>query len=230
MDLILVAHGTRDPAGAVVVTELADAVRRRLPGIAVRVAYADVREPTVGQVVASVRGPAVLVPAFLASGYHVRVDVPGQVLATGRADVEVSAALGPHPSVVAAVHDRLLEAGWRTGDAIVLAAAGSSDPVAVADVRRAARRLGSRIGAPVRIGYVTTANPRVPDAVGTVRAAGSSAQRIAIAPWLLAPGLFHRSLADCGADLIAEPIGAHPRVVELITRRFRAALQHSTAA
>jgi hypothetical protein len=31
--------------------------------------------------------------------------------------------------------------------------------------------------------------------------------------------LFHQRLADMGADLVSEPIGAHPSLVELVVRR-----------
>lgn len=233
MNLVLVAHGTRDPAGAVLVERLAAAVRRRLGGVPVRVAYADVREPSVGQVLATLRGRAVLVPAFLAAGYHVRVDVPAQIEASGRTDIEVSGSLGPHPALVAAAHDRLTAAGWRPGDAVVLAAAGSSDPLALADVRRAAVLLGARLGTAVRVGYVTTAAPSVPAAVTRARGqlTGRRAMgRVAVASWLLAPGLFQRTLAESGADLVAAPIGVHPRAVELIARRYLDARCYPAAA
>jgi sirohydrochlorin ferrochelatase len=58
----------------------------------------------------------------------------------------------------------------------------------------------------------------VPEAVATCPAGP-----VAIASWLLAPGLFHQRLADMGADLVSEPIGGHPRVVDLIVHRARAA-------
>jgi sirohydrochlorin ferrochelatase len=217
MTLVLAAHGTQDPAGAVVVEEIADAVRRRLPGVRVCVAYVDVRSPSLTEVLRSVDGPAVVVPAFLAAGYHVRVDVPEQVLLSGCSSVVVTPAVGPDPLVVAAVHARLVAAGWRVGDPVVLAAAGSSDPRAVADVHLAARRLSLLTRSAVPVGFITSAQPSVVEAVA------SAGRRVAIASWLLAPGLFHRRLADMGADLVSEPIGAHPRLVDLVVRRALAA-------
>jgi len=205
MTLVLVAHGTRDPAGVRVVHELAGLVRGRLPGVPVEVAFADVHGPTVDTVLASARGPVVVVPAFLAAGYHVRTDLPAQV--DGRA--VITPPLGPAATLVSVLHERLLAAGWRDED-VVLAAAGSADPRALSDVRRVAALLGLRIGRPVRIGYVTTASPHIADV-----AAGS-----AVASWLLAPGLFHRMVAGSGAALVTDPLGAHPRVAGLIARRY----------
>lgn len=209
MTLVIAAHGTRDPAGARVVQEIAERVRALLGEVPVVIAFADVREPDVATVVRSVES-AVVVPAFLASGYHVRVDIPRQV--GGRA--VITPPLGPAPELVAAAHDRLTAAGWRPGDTVVLAAAGSSDPRALADVRRAADLLGDLVGGPVRIGYAATASPRIADVVR------SAPGRVAVASWLLAPGLFHRAVARCGAPVVAAPIGPHPRLAELVAWRY----------
>jgi sirohydrochlorin ferrochelatase len=221
MTLILVAHGTRDPAGARTIASLASLVAARLP-VEVRVAYADVRAPDVTAVLSEVDGPAVVVPAFLSSGYHVRVDVPAQVARSGR-DAVVTPAFGPAPELVSAAYSRLVAAGWRPGDEVVLAAAGSSDPRALAEVAQAARLLASRVGAPVRIGYAT-GSPRIDSVVARSRG------RVAVASWLLAPGQFHRAAAASGAAVVAAPIGAHPAVADLVVARYRQHARHQQHA
>lgn len=215
--IVLAAHGTRDPAGAVVVEELAEEVRSR--GVPVRVAYADVREPDVTTVLDSLGGrPAVVVPAFLASGYHVRADIPAQVAASGHPAVTVAEPFGPAAELLDVACRRLRAAGYRQGDTVVLAAAGSSDDRALADVRRAAHAMATRLETPVRVGYAATASPSVADVAGTARG------RVAVASWLLAPGLFQRRVLDAGADVVADPLGAHPRVADLVLRRYFTAL------
>lgn len=216
MTVVVVAHGTRDPAGVAVAHQLIDAMRARLSGRPVALAFVDVLGPGVREVVASVPGPVTVVPAFLSSGYHVRVDVPREVRATGRNDVIISQALGLHPLLVAATVDRLRAAGWRRGDAVVLAAAGSSDRRAVADIRAAAGRLSGRVSYRVRVGFVATGAPRVVSLVAGLRADGQP--RVAVASWLLAPGLFHSRLGSSGADVVAEPLGAHPLVIERLAQ------------
>lgn len=221
--LVVAAHGTRDPAGPAVLERLMDDVRDQLPGVDVRLSYVDVIEPTLHDVLADVQADGrsgverpVVVPLFLASGYHVRVDVPDAVSATGDRAV-VTPALGADPAIVEAVADRLRAAG-PLPDAVVMAAAGSSDERALAEVESASVQLASLLGRDVATGYVTTAQPAVPDAVAALRSAGHD--RVGIAPYLLAPGLFLRRLAEAGADVVSEPIGVHPRVVDLITHRF----------
>lgn len=128
-DLVLVAHGTRDAAGAATSHRIREAVAAQLPGVHVELAYVDVQEPRVAQVVAA-RAAAgrrvAVVPLLLSMGYHVQVDVLGAV--APHALAATSGALGPHPLLVQALIERLVQGGAKPGDAIVLAAAGSSRP------------------------------------------------------------------------------------------------------
>lgn len=225
--LVLVAHGSRDEAAHTCVGEIADAVRAALSGVPVRIGYVDVRAPTVADAVADLKAAglagAVVVPAFLASGYHVRVDLPEQLHDCDAADGRfvVTPAVGPDPLLARATVGRLAEAGWRLGDAVVLAAAGSSDQAALAEVRTAGRMLAAQVGRKVRVGFVATAVPPVDALVRELRAAGE--RRIAVASWLLAPGIFHTRLESAGADVVAAPLGAHPDVVATIVARYTSA-------
>ncbi|MPZ66953.1 MAG: sirohydrochlorin chelatase [Pseudonocardiaceae bacterium] len=221
MTLVLVAHGTRDPAGVALARRLAATMGARL-------AFVDVLGPALREVLAEVAGPVTVVPAFLAAGYHVHVDVPREVAASGRDDVTVTEALGPHSAVVSAVTTRLGEAGWRRGDAVVLAAAGSSDSRAVADVHAAAQRLSMSTGRRVRVGYLATGTPRLRELVGELRATGR--RRVAVGCWLLAPGRFHRAATDCGADVVAEPLGTHPAVLGRLSELAGSHGRHLVAA
>jgi sirohydrochlorin ferrochelatase len=217
--LLLVAHGTRDPGGAVVTERVAELVRAAI-GVRVAACYVDVRRPTPADALAELGGRCVAVPMFLAAGYHVRTDVPTQLAAFP--EVVLAETFGPDPLLVAAAAQRLIEAGAQPEDAVVLAVAGSSDPHARADSARAARRLGRLLGRPVTLATIAAGGPRVPDAVAALRRDG--ADRVAVASWLLAPGLFQGKLDDSGADAVARPLAEHPSVVELIARRYRTAL------
>jgi sirohydrochlorin ferrochelatase len=226
--LVLAAHGSRDEAAHACVGEITDAVQAALPGVPVRFGYVDVRGPTVADAVAGLPG-AVVVPVFLASGYHVRTDLPAQLAACGAtADrFTVTPALGPDPLLAGAARARLAEAGWRYGDAVVLGAAGSSDQAALAEVRASGRMLAAEVGRKVRVGFVATAAPTVATLVGGLRAMGE--RRIAVASWLLAPGVFHTRLGEAGADVVAAPLGAHPDVVAALVARYGSAARSVAA-
>lgn len=223
---MLVAHGSRDPAGAACVQDIAAAARRRLPVTDVRVGFVDVRRPSVADALDGVPD-AVVVPAFLAAGFHVRTDLPAQLARAGTdsSSYRLAPALGPDPELVGVAAARLAQTGWRPGDAVVLAAAGSSDPRALVDARTAAWLLRVLVGRRVRVGFVATAAPRVDALVAGLRAAGES--RVAVASWLLAPGVFARRLDGCGADVVAEPLGPHPGVVDAVVARYTATLAGS---
>lgn len=212
MNVVLVAHGTRADAGTRVSERLADALRQRLPQRRVELAFADVRRPTIAEALDRLSGDTVLLPAFLARGYHVRVDIPEQV--AHRRGIMIADALGPAPELVAAAADRLRHASRRTDLPVVLAAAGSSDSVALADIQVAARRLEDHLGRRVSVGHVTGDGPSVDEMVAR--------EPCVVASWLLAPGLFHRWVAASGAVAVSDPIGVHPLLVDLLVRRVHA--------
>lgn len=232
MSTLLVAHGTRNPAGVAMIGDLATAMSERL-GHRVRVAFVDVLGPTPSEVLAVLPDdePVAVVPAFLARGYHVRRDLPGHVAAAAHPNAHVTPALGPSPILALALADRLREAGARPGDAIVLAAAGSSDARAIADVEQTARLLAAEWGKPVAIAFAAPSptDPAYPAVAEVVAATRPSSRRVAVASLLLADGLFQRRLADSGAEVVAAPLGVHPRIVSLACSRVLEA-QRPTAS
>ena len=223
--LVACAHGTRNPTGRRLIAELALAARRLRPGLVTTAAFVDVQPPTVVDVVASLAAEgraAVVVPLLLSGGYHVHVDIAGAVAAHPPA--VAARPLGPDERLVEVLADRLLEAGADPGDAVVLAAAGSSDPRAVADVERTAALLQRGRSGPVTCGYGSAATPSVPDAVTAARAAGAS--RVVVAAYLLAPGHFADRLAAAGADAVTAPLLPDDRIAAVLLDRFDAARPH----
>lgn len=214
MTLVLVAHGTRRPEGLATVTDIAAAVAERVGPVLT--AFVDVLGPNPREVLAGLSGPATVVPAFLASGYHVNTDLPARVRESGHTSAVITRALGPDPAIADVLLARLLEAGWEPGDAVVMAAAGSSDPDAHRDLHRAGSLLAELVGE-VHLGFVATGAPKVCDVVGALKRSG---RRVVVASYLLAPGLFHNRLDDCGADAVSRPLGADERLVALLADRF----------
>jgi sirohydrochlorin ferrochelatase len=254
--LLAVAHGTRHRGGQAQVRALVDQVAARRPDLAVDLTYLDVQQPRLVETVASRRRPTVAVPLLLAAGYHVRADVPAAV--APRPHVSVAAPLGPDPVLTMLLARELWRAdgGLRAGDAVVVAAAGSRDARARADVEVVTAGLAARLTAPadapvregegvgragraggvgavdvcVRTAYVTASEPGVPlvaDVVAELRAAG--ARRVLVGAYLLADGLFYRSLLRSGADVVTPPLGLCPDVVDLVLARYDATVAEGAA-
>lgn len=217
--VVLVAHGTRDARGADTVRRLADRVAAALPSLEVRLAYVDVQEPLVGEVLDDVmtrHDAVVVVPLLLSRGFHVDVDIADAVAA--HPGSRAVAQLGPDPLLA----ERMVQ-GLRALDVtntahVVLAAAGSSRPEAAEDVEAAADQLAQRWDGPVTVAYAAGTPPTVPDAVAAARAAGAAS--VAVASYLLAEGFFHDRLADAGADRVTPPLGDDDAVLAVILSRL----------
>ncbi|MFG1946522.1 sirohydrochlorin chelatase [Nonomuraea sp. NPDC048826] len=222
--LVLAAHGTRSEEGRQTMSALARAVRAARPGHRVELGYLEICAPLLRDVLPAVRGPVVVVPLLLAGGYHVHIDLPA-VLADHRPDAVTAGPLGPHRLLTAALARRLSRAGLRATDAVVLGAAGSSDPAALADVRAAAHRLALRLSRPVTAAFVSAGEPGLAETMERLRS--GPAARVALASYLLAPGFFHSRLADAGADLVSAPLGADPDVAALTWHRYDEALRRT---
>lgn len=229
MSLILVAHGTRRPDGVAMIGDLAARVGA-LTGCTVQVAFVDVLGPTPSEVLSScaAAGPAIVVPAFLSRGYHVRTDLPVHIAASGHPQVTVTRALGPSSAITQILAAQLVKSGWCSGDSVILAAAGTSDRRARADLHHVAAALSSVIGSPVDVGFAATGDPDVRTAVNNVRR--RDARRVVVASYLLADGLFQERLHACGADLVTQPVGTHPGLARLIANRFLGAVPQQSGS
>lgn len=227
MSLILTAHGTRRSAGVAMIGDLAARVGELLDRN-IAVAFVDVLGPTPSEVLSTLHArsdPAIVVPAFLSRGFHVRADLPAHIEASGHPNVLVTPALGPGPGIARIIYQNLLETGWHYEDSVVLAAAGTSDRRARADLDLAATLLSTLTGSPVELGFAATGTPTIRDAVANARRRG--ARRVVVASYLLADGLFQERLDACGADLVTRPLGTHPGVARLVADRFRDAAASS---
>ncbi len=233
--LLLVAHGSRDPRHAATVRELAAAVRRLRPGTRVEAAFLDHCGPDVDHVVGALAGAGarevVAVPLLLTAAFHARTDVPAVLAATrerhpGQA-LRQAGVLGPSPLLLEALERRVAQTAPaldRASTAVVLAAAGTSDPAALAVVEGVARRWRASGGwRDVRPAYASTALPRTDDAVRALRAEG--ARHVLVAPYVLAPGRLPDRITSAAAtaDFLTPVLGAAPEVAALVVRRYEAA-------
>ncbi len=237
--LVAVSHGTRSTTGRRTVAQLRLAVAAQRPGVRVLAAHVDVQKPALDDVVArlAAEGTAhVVVPLLLSTGYHVRSDVASAVRAARAlgAASRAAAALGPDDALVEVLLDRLAAAGGRDDDALVVLAAGSLAARAVADVEAVLEAVRARRppgAGPVTAAYSSAQTPTAAQACADLRAAHPG-RRVAVAPYLLAPGVFSQRLAgllDEGlADVVAPTLcddgDVDPRLAALALRRYDEAL------
>jgi sirohydrochlorin ferrochelatase len=223
--LLAVAHGSRHPAAQEAVAVLAGQVRRLAPVLRVRVAFVQHAQPSLASELAAAGAHTVIVPLLLSGGYHQSNDLANAATASG---ARLAGPLGPDPLLVTALAGRLDEAGVPAGTPVVLAAAGSSDPSAAADAGRQAELLAERLDAPVTAAFATAARPRVDEAVARLRA--RTGRPVAVATYLLAPGVFHDQLRQAGADWVTAPLGGHPALAGVVIDRYRAASRRPALA
>lgn len=223
--LLAVAHGSTYPAAAATTAALLRQVERLAPVLDVHVAFVQHAAPALADALDAAGPDVVIVPLLLSSGYHLSTDIRGAVTAVdaaitaGLTGPRVAGPLGPDPLLVTALAARLAQAGVPAGTPVVLAAAGSSDPQAAAEVQAQADLLADELGVPVAAAFAAAGRPTVPDAVADLRA--RTGGPVAVATYLLAPGEFHDGLIASGADWVTEPLGDHPAVAALIIDRYR---------
>lgn len=231
--LLILAHGSRDLRSVIATRDLTRAVAAARPGLPVRHAFLDLSYPRALPVLAELRGrPVVAAPLLLTAAYHSRVDVPAVLAEAAHAlpglSVRAADVLGPDPRLLDGLIRRL---GGARFDAVVLAAAGSSDPRAIQTVQGMATALGERYGVPARAGFASAARP-VGDAVRSLHAAG--AERVAVASYFLAPGLLYdRAVAmarEAGAVTVAKPLVDAPELVDVVLSRYDAVAAAPAAA
>lgn len=222
--LLAVAHGSRNPAAAEVIGQLAGQVRRLAPVLDVHVAFLGHAEPSLPAELDAAGTGAVIVPLLLSSGHHLSADIAA---AASSARARVAAPLGPDQLLVTALTGRLAEAGVPQGTPVVLAAAGSADPAAASEVRNQAELLAAVLDVPVVAAFASCATPTVCEAVAELRARTGGA--VAVASYLLAPGQFQDQLAASGADWVTEPLGGQPALAGLVIERYRVAKSAKSA-
>lgn len=232
--LIALAHGSRDRRSKATIEALVAETRAMRPDLRIEVAFLDHVKPAfdtaVNKLVRAHYEEIVVVPLLLSDAFHARVDVP-QVVAAAMEQhpglrIRATRVLGLEGSFLDVLDERLREAlrsaRVRELDALVLAAAGSSDPLANQAVARLARVWGTRHRLPVTAAFASATPPATGEAVRAFRREGR--RHVAVASFFLAPGLLPDRAAElaveAGAVAVSDPLGAHPEVARAILARY----------
>ena len=232
--LVALAHGSRDPRSAATIKALVDEVKAMRPDLKIEAAFLDLSTPSfhtvVERLVKQGHDEIVVVPLLLTEAYHAKVDVPSAVAeAQARHEglqIRATRILGLEAQFLEVLDVRLREtlkaARVRELDALVLAAAGSSDPRANQAVARLARVWGARHKLPVTAAFASTSPPATGEAVRAFRAEGR--RHIAVASLFLAPGFLPDRAAElaleAGAVAVSDPLGAHQELARAVLARY----------
>ncbi|WP_170198369.1 sirohydrochlorin chelatase [Streptomyces chryseus] len=233
--LLVTAHGSRDPRHAATVHALVARVRALRPGLRVETAFLDFNAPAVPQVLEGLTAEGVrdvvVLPLLLTRAFHAKADIPAVLHEAAarlpRLRIHQAEVLGPSPLLLTALERRLYEAGLTPGDksstGVVLASAGSSDPEAIAVIAEIARELRYTGWCAVRPAFASASLPRTQDAVRDLRAA-RGVRRVAVAPYVVAPGFLPDRIArgarESGAEVLGEVLGACPELARLLLTRY----------
>lgn len=232
--LVALAHGSRDPRSAQTVQALCAEVRSMRPDLRIEAAFLELSKPSfatvVDKLVRAGYDEIVVVPLLLTEAYHATVDVPAAIAAAeakhDNLKVRASSILGLE-NVFLEVLDRRLrtalkDARVRELDALVLAAAGSSNALANQAVARLARLWGARHRLPTVAAFASAAPPATGEAVRQFRAEGR--RHIAVGSMFLAPGTLPDRAAElaleAGAVAVSAPLGADAEVARTILARY----------
>ncbi|MEU6382572.1 sirohydrochlorin chelatase [Streptomyces bauhiniae] len=232
--LLIVAHGSRDPRHAATVHALVARVRSMRPDLRVVTGFLDFNVPSVGGVLDSLAADGVrevvAQPLLLTRAFHAKADIPAVLREAPRGmRVRQAEVLGPSPLLVSALERRLYEAGLDPADksstGVVLASAGSSDAEAIAVIADIAREWWRTGWCAVRPAFASARLPRTEDAVRELRAEGC--ERVAVAPYVLAPGFLPDRIARgaADADILADVLGPAPEVARVLLNRYTEALR-----
>ena len=245
--ILLLGHGSRDPAGVAEFLDLAAAVHSasERPVEAGVLEFAGSAIPSIhsaiGRCVARGFTRILAVPALLLNAGHAQSDMPAEIARAQarypKVELCLAEPLGIQRGLLEILEERI---GEETGDAVVrqddltailLVGRGTTDAAANGDIYKIGRLLWERNRfALVECGFAGTARPTVPE--GIARCVLLGARRILVVPYLINTGLLvqriHTQAAQARTDYpdvaiaVCRHLGVHPKLVRLLLARASA--------
>lgn len=243
--LVIVGHGSRDPAANAELEAFVAAYAAREPGRDVSHGYLELAEPSLGATLhrAAERAESVLVlPLILFAAGHIKNDLPLTLAGARQKFPSVSflaaRPFGVHPLLTAVLAERAesasssLSAADRAKTAVLVVGRGSSDPDANGDFCKLVRLFAEGRGfSRVDPAFMGITAPKIDEALES--SARARPERILIVPALLFGGSLLAKLDDqLGRFAARYPwiktvraphLGAHPNLFSLMDERLHQA-------
>src|SRR6266545_4332517 len=241
--LLIAGHGSADPAGAAQFRLFADRVAKRLAPQEIPVAggFIELSPPPIrdamGELVATGADRLAAVPLVLVAAGHAKGDIPAALTREQQRHPGLHVAygrpLGPHPTILTVLRQRLSTADADPHTTVLLVGRGSTDPDANAEVAKIARLLAETTQvAGVEYAFVSLAPPDVTASLERCRRL--DATRIVVLPYFLFTGVLPLRVADQArtwADAhpavpmsCADVIGDCDELADVVIERYREAL------
>ena len=212
INIVATAHGTNSPDGRSTIESIIENLRSLLsqrlgPVYHVYEAYVDVQFPTLDEVLEGLHSEdqTIILPLLLSTGYHTQVDMRDAAKSADIVEIAIATSLGPSPHIAELLRHRLIEQGWRSGDTVVLAGAGSSRSEGQEAVARQCAMLSNVLAQEVTFGFIADISPTIEETVAEAQGNGP----IFVANYLLGRGFFDQKLKKLGHQRgahIAEPL------------------------
>ena len=243
--LVLAVPG-RGEAIADLASSIAESATDSCPGVDIRIGYLNGSTDTLADALAayaeprSQHGPRAVVVPLLAGPHPVLDAAIAAAISAAKAPVMLATALGPHPLLAGALHDRLHEVGLARasrarGLNIAAGATGiivvaDRGPQAIADAGVTTVLLAARLAIPAA--PASLGDPASIDAaVQRLREAGAT--HLAISPCVIGPETDPAEFVSLSGALnapCAPPLGAHPAIAQLVAVRYGEALTRIAVA
>jgi sirohydrochlorin cobaltochelatase len=241
--LLVAGHGSADEAGAAQFRMFADRVAKRLApdGVPVAGGFIELSPPpvrdAVAELVAAGSRRLAVVPLTLVAAGHAKGDIPAALARERQRHPGLRVAygrpLGPHPSILAVLRQRLGATAAGADTTVLLVGRGSTDPDANAEVAKVARLLAETTPvAGVEYGFVSLAPPGV--AAGLDRCHRLGARHVVVLPYFLFTGVLPNRVARQAQTWAAahpavpvscaEVIGDCDLLADLVVQRYHEAL------
>lgn len=232
--LVALANGPVDAQSARIVREVVATTRRMRPDLRIDAAFTAGPQPGLDRVVGSLaaRGTdeVVVVPLLVAPTDQAELEVIAAVDGAARAHpdirVRASGVVGADTALLTVLDERLRAAlrlaRVRELDAVVLAAAGTTDARVTASLGRLARVWSVRHHLPTSIAFASTSPPSTGEAVRDWRRQGK--RHIAVGSLFIMSGPQSDRAAElaleAGACAVSAPLGAHEALSRLLVSRY----------
>jgi sirohydrochlorin cobaltochelatase len=237
--LLIAGHGTADADGAAQFRQFVKRVAGRVE-VPVAGGFIELSPPPLAEAVTELlqdnQRRLVAVPLMLVAAGHAKGDIPAALARERIRHPGLSTVygrpLGPHPTVLALLRERLAEAGGGPDTTVLLVGRGSTDPDANAEVAKVARLLAETTDvAGVEYAFVSLAPPDTTGGLERCRRLG--ARRIVVLPYFLFTGVLPRRVADQARRwaeehavelAVGEVLGDCDPLAELVVERYHEAL------